>query len=254
MDGATVTVPAPGNAVAMIVDRRDGAGTTLLVETSADGSVSVSTGAEASAAGTATESSPAKCDDPAYSLLNGAKWHGAYEWRFRQSTTPDELSRIKARAALRASVDTITDARNACGAADTVSATNRYRGTTRAASNVTAEPACVASPGNQNVTEFGPIGGSGVLAVTCVYTTPGTIWHADVRLNTNFEWWVSGACDDAIALKSVATHEYGHALSAGDVDDGSHRNLTMSAGLNESCSNFEATLGKGDLRALNALY
>lgn len=52
----------------------------------------------------------------------------------------------------------------------------------------------------------------------------------------------------------VATHEYGHAFGVGHVDEASHRNLTMSAGLNESCSNFEASLGKGDVRALNALY
>ncbi len=258
VDGATVTVPAAGNAVAMVIDRVDADSTTLLVTTSVDGSVAVSDGGETAgpdtAGGAATESSPHKCADTAYSLLTGAGWQGAYEWRLRQSTTPPELTKTRARNALRASVDTITDANNRCGAADSVSATNTYRGTTRDASNVTSEPACVADPDDQNVTEFGPIGGTGVLAVTCVYTTPDRIWHADVRLNTSFTWWVSGPCNNAIGLKAVATHEYGHAFGVGHVDETSHRNLTMSTGLNDGCSNFEASLGKGDVRALNALY
>lgn len=256
--GATVTVPAAGNAVAMVIDRVDADSTTLLVATSVDGSVAVSDGGATAgpdtAGRTATESSPHKCTDTAYSLLTGAGWQGAYEWRFRQSTTPPELTETRARNALRASVDTITDAKNRCGAADSVSVTNTYRGTTRDASNVTSEPACVADPDDQNVTEFGPIGGTGVLAVTCVYTTPDRIWHADVRLNTSFTWWVSGPCNNAIGLKAVATHEYGHAFGVGHVDEASHRNLTMSTGLNDGCSNFEASLGKGDVRALNALY
>lgn len=259
VEGATVTVPAPGNSVAMVIDRVDADATTLIVATSADGSVTVSRGSDAadhgsSGHGTATENSPHKCVDTSYSFLTGAAWQGAYEWRFRQSTTPDEFTKAKARNALRASVDTITDARNRCGAADVGNATNIYRGTTNDASNVTSEPACVPNPDDQNVSEFGPIGGTGVLAVTCVYTTPDRIWHADVRFNTNFTWWLSGPCHDAIGLKAVATHEYGHAFGIGHVDEASHRNLTMSTGLNNGCSNFEASLGKGDVRALNALY
>lgn len=256
VDGATVTAPAPGNAVAMTIDRIDATSTTLVVSTDADGTVSVDSGADVVAPDDTTGGSPDKCNDPAYSLINGASWPGTYEWNFRRSTTPNELTKGQATRALKQSADNITGADNNCGIADQVSATNSYEGNTSQPSDVNAVPACAAVPGSQNVTEFGDILGTGILAATCTYSTGtnGDITDADVRINTDFEWWVSGACTTAYGLKAVMTHEYGHAYGVGHVDEANHGNLTMSTNINGPCSNFEQNLGEGDILALEDLY
>lgn len=256
VDGATVTAPAPGHAVAMTLDRVDGNSTTLLVSTDADGRVTVSAGGDVVAPDSEAGGSPGKCNDPAYSLINGSSWPGTYEWHYRLSTTPDELTDKQARSALRRSADNITEASNRCGLTDDVSATNSYEGSTTQPSDVNSIPACAAIPGNQNVTEFGDMLTAGVLAATCTYSTGtnGDITDADVRINTDFEWWVSGACTTAYGLKAVMTHEYGHAFGVGHVDEANHGNLTMSTNINGDCSNFEQKLGEGDVLALRDLY
>ena len=72
---------------------------------------------------------------------------------------------------------------------------NNFQGSTTQASDVTSQPACVGNPQPINVTEFGPMGGGGILAATCTYTSGGTITDADVKINTNFEWWEgTGGC------------------------------------------------------------
>ncbi len=256
VDGATVTAPAPGNTVAMTLDRIAAPSTTLVVSTDADGTVSVDSRTGVAAPDDRAVASPDKCDDPAYSLINGSSWPGTYEWYFRQGTTPDELTKRQARDSLRASANNITEAANGCGLADDVSATNAYLGKTNQRTDVTTRPACVPNPGPQNVTGFGNIRGVGILAATCTYTTGpnGNIVHADVLINTDFEWWVSGACTSAYGLEAVMTHEYGHAFGLGHVDEADHGNLTMSTNINGPCSNFEASLGRGDVLALRDLY
>lgn len=253
VDGASVTAPAPGNSVTLIVDRITGDSTTLTVTTSADGAVTVSDGSDAAPAAP-TAPAPNKCDDSAYTLLGGVKWQGSYNWRFRSGSTPNELTKSAATRALKQSMGNITGADNKCGLADQVSAKADYKGSTKKGSDVTSQPACVSNPNFLNVTEFGPIGGGGILAATCVYGSGNEIVTASVRINTNFEWWIKGNCSTAIGLKAVQTHEYGHAFGLGHVDEQNHGNLTMSTNLNSDCSNFEASLGRGDVRGLRDLY
>jgi len=254
VDGASVTVPAPGAGVILSVDRITGASTTLAVSTSSDGTVTVSDAAPVSVASTAA--APNKCNDSAYSLYQGKPaWRGSYNWRFKASSTPNELTNKQATNGLKDSISNITGAKNDCGLADQVGAKADYKGTTRSSSDVTAALQCVNNPNGLNVTEFGPINSSGVLAATCTYTDGGSqIVTASVRINTAFEWWTQGGCRDAIGLKAVMTHEYGHAYGVGHVDEANHGNLTMSTNINGSCSNFEASLGKGDVLALRDLY
>jgi hypothetical protein len=258
VDGASVVAPAAGNAVAISVDRVDGAGTTLLVTTADDGTVAVSDGLAArDAAVEAPAASPKKCRDGAYSLINGAKWLETYNWHYKASSTPPELTRKQATNALKASVNNITTARNGCDLADTVEATNAYQGSTTASSDVTAALTCNNVPNYQNVTEFGAINTFGVLAATCTYSTGtnGEIVAASVRINSSaFDWWVSDACSADYSLKAVQTHEYGHAFGMGHVIEDDHGNLTMSTNINGPCSHFEASLGKGDVLGLRDLY
>jgi hypothetical protein len=252
VNGIGVTAPLTEGSVALSVDRVDGTSQTLMVTTDAAGRVTVSNGTPAAP----TDPNfvpPPKCSDPAFSLLGG-KWPSSYNWNFRRATTPNELTKKKATQALKQSVNNITNSSNGCGLADEVSLTNNYLGSTTQASDVTSIPTCVGSPQPLNVTEFGPIGGGGILAATCTYTSGGTITNADVRINNGFEWWTGGSCSGAYGVRAVQTHEYGHAVGLGHVDEANHGNLTMSTNINSSCSDFEASLGQGDVLALRALY
>jgi len=256
VDGAGVTAPAPGKTVALSIDRVGAPSTTLVVSTATDGTVTVSDGTDGTAAA-APDGGPDKCDDNDYTLLDGSSWPGTYEWHFKKSSTPNELTKKKAKKAMKRSVGNITDASNDCGEADQVSATHSYEGSTSSSSDVNGSNlTCDATPNGLNVTEFGDITGTGVLAATCTYSGfGGDITAASVLVNTDFEWWISGSCSfGAYGLKAVQTHEYGHAFGVGHVDETNHGNLTMSTNINDDCSNFEASLGLGDILALEDLY
>ena len=54
--------------------------------------------------------------------------------------------------------------------------------------------------------------------------------------------------------QGVQTHEYGHAFGMGHVSEADHGNLTMSTNINGAWSNFEASLGRGDVLGLRSLY
>ncbi len=254
VDGIAVTAPAIAGSVALNVDRVDGTSQTLLVTTDAAGRVTVRN--TTSAATGPSFVPPPKCSDPAFSYINGSKWPSSYSWAFRKSTTPGELTKKKAKKALKNSMNNIAKSSNGCGLADEVGLNSNYQGSTTQASDVTSQPACAANPQPVNVTEFGPIGGGGILAATCTYTTGsgGTITDADVRISTNFQWWTGGSCSGAYGVRAVMTHEYGHAVGLGHVDEPNHGNLTMSTNINSSCSDFEASLGQGDVLALRGLY
>lgn len=257
VNGISVTAPATAGAVALSVDRADGSSQTLLVTTDASGQVTVGDGGE-TVVPAAPAASPPKCNDSAYTLINGASWPSAYNWYFKKSTTPNELTSRGATKALKQSVKNITGSKNGCGLADQVGLNNDYKGSTKQDPDVTPQLTCKSNPQPQNVTAFGAIsaGGGNVLAATCTYSTGpnGNIVHADVLINTNFEWWTGGSCSSAIGLRAVQTHEYGHAVGMGHVDEANHGNLTMSTNLNSACSNFEASLGKGDVLGLRDLY
>jgi hypothetical protein len=253
VNGISVTAPANAGSVALTVDRVDGTSQTLSVTTDAAGRVTV--GNDSATSGT-TDVAPPKCDDPAYSLISGASWPGAYSWAFRRATTPNEMTKKAATRELKKAVNNNSNSSNACGLADQVDLPNNYQGSTTQASDVTSQPACVGNPQPINVTEFGPMGGGGILAATCTYSSGGTITNADVKLNTNFEWWegTGGCTGQVFGLQGVQTHEYGHAVGVGHVSEADHGNLTMSTNINGTCSNFEASLGQGDVLALRDLY
>jgi len=256
VNGIAVTAPATAGSVILNVTRVDGS-QTLSVTTDDAGRVTIGDGSDAVAP--AAPDAPAggdKCDDPAYSLINGSSWPNAYSWAFRKSTTPNEMTRKAATRELKKAVNNISNGSNNCGLADQIDLPNNYQGSTSQPSDVTSQPACVSNPQPLNVTEFGPMGGGGILAATCTYTSGGNITNADVRINTNFEWWEgSGSCSGSTyGLQGVQTHEYGHAVGVGHVSEATSPNLTMSTNINGPCSNFEASLGRGDVLALRDLY
>lgn len=255
VNGISVTAPATAGSVSLTVDRVDGTSQTLSVTTDEAGRVTVGDDSDVVTSGP-DGGAPPKCDDPAYTLINGSSWPGAYSWAFRRATTPNEMTKKAATRELKKAVNNISNSSNACGLADQADIPNIYQGSTTQASDVTSQPACVANPQPINVTEFGAMGGGGILAATCVYSSGGNITDADVKLNLNFEWWEgTGGCGGSTyGLQGVQTHEYGHAVGVGHVTESDHGNLTMSTNINGTCSNFEASLGQGDVLALRDLY
>lgn len=107
--------------------------------------------------------------------------------------------------------------------------------------------------------------GTDPVAAACTWTGlgSGTNFEADIRLNTNdynFTLLPGGAaCNNDYDLRSVLTHEFGHAYGLGDIGPNysvgttADRHLTM-YGSSFTCKSFARSLGKGDILAMRALY
>lgn len=69
--------------------------------------------------------------------------------------------------------------------------------------------------------------------------------------------WFSGptpvGCANRFHVQSVASHEMGHVLGLGHVDDTTHEYLTMSTAIGP-CDVSAQTLGRGDFLLLDLLY
>jgi len=77
----------------------------------------------------------------------------------------------------------------------------------------------------------------------------------DMRLDPAQPWALSLAeCSGELMMEALLTHEIGHAYGLGHVSENRHGRLTMSLYIDGLCENQEATLGKGDVLGLNALY
>ncbi|MEX2548186.1 MAG: matrixin family metalloprotease [Chloroflexota bacterium] len=190
---------------------------------------------------------PGPCQDGAYNKLGGSWKNGSYSWSFQAYSTPGYLSKTAVRDVLRKSFSNITNAHNDCALADHVSATNNYLGTT-------STRARCARRDMHNVVGFRALE-AGVLAVTCYWISNGRIVEADVQINSRERWALSlGGCTDEVMLESTMTHEAGHVFGLDHVGERRHGRLTMSPYLDGPCENDEATLGKGDVLGLEALY
>jgi hypothetical protein len=105
------------------------------------------------------------------------------------------------------------------------------------------------------VVAFAPL--NGVFAgYTCIWWNGANhIYEMDMRLDPAEPWAVSlSSCNGEVMLEALVTHEAGHAFGLGHVSENNHGRLTMSTFIDGFCENQEATLGRGDVLGLNALY
>jgi len=201
----------------------------------------------AATASTRAAASPAPCSDQAYKELGGTWQGGTYAWFFDSASTPKYLAKNSVRNVLKASFSNITGARNDCGMPDNVSATHSYLGTT-------STRARCGQRDLQNVIGFKSLE-FGVLAVTCFWMGNGRMVEADIQINSNESWALSlNGCVDAAMLEATMTHEAGHVFGLDHVGERRHGRLTMSSYLDGPCQNSEASLGRGDVLGLQALY
>lgn len=211
--------------------------------------------AQGAAEATAGNGSPGPCNDGAYKLA-AWRWTTQHAWWFNAGTTPSEIGKDAAETALKKAAANITTSRNSCGMADQVSATQVYKGRTGSSAQIGADGSCKNGDG-KNVVGFGDLP-AGYLGVACVwFDGQGHALEADVRLNKADHNWVvhiGSACSNRWSVEAVATHERGHVFGLAHVGEANHGNLTMSPALNGPCQSSEATLGRGDVKALRARY
>jgi hypothetical protein len=192
------------------------------------------------------------CSDRAYSLIGG-RWNHTFHWAFNSSSTPAFLSARQVEAVIKRSFSNITRARNDCGIPDNVSARHVYDGRTTTKPNVGRYATCTRTDG-WNLVGFGRLP-RGVLAVTCTQIRRGKIVEADMLINSRYRWAVSTAdCSHQELIEPTVTHEAGHVFGLGHVSERRHPLLTMSTTSDGPCSNEASTLGRGDIRGLEALY
>lgn len=210
--------------------------------------------AENAGESSASNGSKSPCSDTAKSLQPYA-WTKTYAWFFNVGSTPSDNSKTNVENAIKKGISNITTSHNSCGIADSVSATQAYEGHTTKGVQVTANGGCGTGDG-QNTVAFGDLP-DGVLGVTCVWYSGASAVEADIRLHKgDYKWYgVKPAnCSNRWSVEAVVTHEAGHAFGLAHVAESPHGNLTMSPAVNGPCQNSEATLGKGDVLALQAKY
>jgi len=199
--------------------------------------------------------SPAPCNDNAYKFLGpSARWTSTLSWRFRASSVPSSLRSGDVLKVIKKSFKNIVNARNDCGMADNVSATHSYLGTTPRKPAISAAGSCTGTDGH-SVIGFAALDGY-YAGYTCIWwDASARIVEMDMRLDPAQPWALSLAeCSNELMMEALLTHELGHGYGLGHVGENRHGRLTMSVYIDGLCENQEASLGRGDIQGLNALY
>jgi hypothetical protein len=124
--GVTLVVPAYGATVWADLHLAMGGDLTVGVESRSDGRVVIHPNRPDFGAEPVSTTSTDPCLDSAYKL-NGHRWATTYNWYFKSSSTPSNLTVSSAEGALSKAVSNITTAHDSCGLADNVSATASYK-------------------------------------------------------------------------------------------------------------------------------
>lgn len=198
--------------------------------------------------------SPAPCSDATYNFLGpSARWKRSLNWSLRSSSVPAGLSKSKVLSVIKEAFHNITTEHNDCGRVDTVGAKSHYLGNTTRTVNVRANGTCGAADGH-NTVAFAPLDG-GYSGFTCIWWVGNEIVEADMRLDSGTPWALTrSGCSGKLMMEALVTHEAGHAFGLAHVGEGRHGRLTMSTYIDGLCENQESTLGKGDMKGLEALY
>ena len=266
VDGAVGAVlPSPGNGV--YVEALTTSGTQELeIKHLRNGAIELEhvgdesrEASEAGAARLASSKAAGECGDAAYQS-NDQRIANGLKYRINYRTTPAEISRTSAIAAIRKAGSNVANTVNGCKLGDRVPAGISYEGLSTTNASISPTGGCTRND-RLSVVSFGRTRG-GVLAVTCNYfdLNPGfnSVTASDIRINSvGFRWTTSPrakSCRNAYDLEAVVTHERGHTFGLGHIPERAHRDLTMGPIINGPCQGSERSLGRGDVLGLDGKY
>ena len=257
LDGASVIVPPPGISVG--ADGYGGGNRPSLVVSNRGGVVTATRGAgdgASGAAGAAARAAVGACRATAYKLENGKHpWAKTVPWRLRTGSVPARLGVAAVRTQLVDAMRNWTSNHNSCGIPGRPHLSTRYGGSTTVRSGMRASGSAMRC-GRYNHTdtvEFGRMPGR-LLGWTCFWWggPKKSMLAFDTRITSGKNIVINPgpSCRRSYDLQSVATHEFGHAIGLGHVDN---PHLTMHH-YAPYCSTAPRTLGRGDVRGLRVLY
>lgn len=180
-------------------------------------------------------------------------------WHLHKASRPSNISSSAAVAAVRDGYDNIPQVNNNCRMSDNVNASQKYEGGSDGRHPEMDASGCDASwtTDGHNVVGWRDLP-SGKVGLNChTYVPkpgPDEITHSDIGLSKNHKWTNSpgsSSCSNRYDIRSVMTHEAGHAFGLGHAPGAP--NLTMYWQI-EPCKSKLRTLGKGDVNSLRTLY
>nr|WP_260408515.1 matrixin family metalloprotease [Planomonospora venezuelensis] len=195
----------------------------------------------------------AQCRDGAHTL-SGWRVKSGLRWYYNASGAPSAVSR-SALTSIRAAAQSLVGGQNGCGLPGPFKVTQKYGGATKRVAGISA--ASTAACGREDgysVVSWKRLGSS-ALAVTCTWwTRSGQVVSADIAVNTRYKWFTAkpSRCSSAFDVRSVLTHEWGHAFGLNHVSPARHGTQVMASTI-PACS-VAHTLGAGDHTAMKKLY
>jgi len=262
--GIGAEVPKPGMAISADATSSEGQHQYLVVSNPRGDEISLdSVGPESPSDNSPSLSSrasgPSPCQDSYFSRRDAKIYH-YNRWYANVGSTPGNVSKKRAVAAMKKGGVNIFKVQDSCGIPDRVEGELRYQGGTSRSVDIDSDATCNTSDG-KSVIGFGDLP-SGYTAYNCVSTwvdkkALNRVASSDIRLNKYDHSWtarVTGSCRGRYDIESSVTHERGHTFGLGEAPESSHGNLTMSSFSNGPCQTSERSLGRGDARGLNSKY
>jgi hypothetical protein len=190
---------------------------------------------------TALAASGSECNDKKFTKTGSFWADTGYHWRWHKKSFGGDQDTLES---LKKGHTAWDNSKNNCDLGDKTKFKSTYDGKT--SSHVGRDLVSVVDKGSLK-----EVGCQGALACTQVfYGFEGRATEVDVRFGDQFKWSNSGA-SGKYDYRSIATHEFGHALGLSDLYD--NPKLTMTHSVTTGSTAFR-TLGRGDILGLRALY
>jgi hypothetical protein len=218
--------------------------------------------------GTASSQAPAACSDGARSPYFPDRGHWGrgrtIRWYYNHSNHYGAYTADGYAMKLQEAFDNITRLNDDCGYTWRPDIYNAYYGyATQTTTQPVVNDKCEGLTDGKNIVAWKMLDVPKLLAWTCTYrvSVAGDVNGFDIAIARNARWNIPefDACeryapDYEYDFEAVLTHEFGHAVALGHVDEAAHGNLTMSKINNGPCARGERTPGRGDAIGLAVLY